>query len=126
MSSLLIVNAAGSPVGSSTTAIFTFVLRDVFGNPVPGSGLATMTLTIADTATGQVINAVSQVNILNTGRGVLDEAGNLTVTLQAGDTALAELAVPVQTQRSLVIRWTDLAGGSWWHQCNFLIDPPAA
>ena len=51
-------------------------------------------LCVADTLTSAVINAVEQVNILNTGRGTIDSLGNLAITLEAADTALPEMPVP--------------------------------
>ena len=117
----------GSPVGSGTTPEFTFNLVDGNGNPISGAALQTLTLTIADTLTSAVINAVEQVNILNTGRGTIDSLGNLAITLEAADTALPEMPVPTQVPRSLMIYWTyNGSTSNGWHQCNFFIEAPVA
>ena len=117
-----IANASGGPVAANTTPSFTFVLVNAAGTPISGAALQTLTLTIADTLTGTVINGVSAVNILNTNRGTIDNLGNLTITLEVADTALPETPVPPQIQRSLIIDWAYNGGVSVGrHQSNFII-----
>jgi hypothetical protein len=81
-------------------------IQDPFGNGIPNTSLQALTLTIVDTLTGQVINDVSDVNILNTGRGTVDQYGNLLIINEAGDTAMGEVPGAAYVQRSYLLSWT--------------------
>ena len=116
-----IANVPGGPWAAGTTPVYTATLVDGSGNPISGVTLAALTLTIADTLTGTIINGVSQINILNTGRGTIDAAGLLTISLEPGDTSMSETTGP-QVQRSLIIDWTYNAGAAVGrHQANFML-----
>src|SRR5579875_268926 len=101
----------GLAVADSGTLVYRGVLQDASNPPVPiGSGIVTaLTLTVFDTATGAVVNGISGLNILNTGRGTLDVNGNLTITLggpgNSADTAMIRTA-DAQETRSMVITAT--------------------
>jgi hypothetical protein len=116
-----IVNLPGLyPAGS--TPLYTAQIVDSTGSGIPGSSLDTLTLSIVDTQTGTIINDCSQVDILNTNRGTVDGAGNLTITLEIDDTETSEASNLPQVQRSLVIDWTYNTGVSAGrHQANFQI-----
>lgn len=93
--------------------------------PIPASALGSLTLSIVDTASRGIVNSVSQVNILNSGRGAVDGAGNLTLTLggpsNAADTRLLN-PDHVQERRSLVLDWTYNGGQkSGTHEAQFLV-----
>lgn len=121
-----VVNVAGGPWAAGTTRWLTMQLVDWSQKPIPGSALATMTLTLVDTLSQVIINGVEQTNILNTGRGVIDQQGNLTITLSAADTAMTETTAP-QVQRSAIIDWTYNAGASVGRQpVNFMLVALAA
>ena len=98
----------GGPFAAGTTPIYSALLVDAANQPLPGSALESLTLTIVDTLTGNIINGVDNTNILNTGRGTIDEIGNLTIQLEASDTEISEIP-PIASyavQRSLVIGWS--------------------
>jgi hypothetical protein len=94
-------------------------------NPLRGSQLSSLTLTIADSQTYQVVNNCYQVNILNQGRGRIDEYGNLWVQVLSQDTALLDTLGPFSVQRSLVLDWSYLTNvntiAKWRHEVKFFI-----
>lgn len=109
------------PIAAGATAVYKGQLQDDLGNPISAASLTTLTLSIVDTVTKAVVNGVSAVNILNTGRGAVDSAGNLTVTLGPADTALLVASDP-QEYRSLILDWTFAVGAKTGrHQVDFLI-----
>lgn len=115
----VVVNAPNGPFAANTTPVFTGQLVDGTFHPIPASALNTLTLTIVDTLSGEIINGCEQVNILNTGRGTLDEMGNLTISFLIGDTAMSETTSEA-VQRSIVIDWTYNGGvNAGRHQVNF-------
>lgn len=104
----------GTAIAPGSTAVYEAWLLDYAGNPIPGSALTTLTLTIIDTVTETVVNGVLTVNILNTGRGSADNTGKVTVTLEPNDTAL-QYPISVfrgRVQRSLIFNYTYNAGAA--------------
>lgn len=114
-----IVNLPNGPYAAGSTPVYTCQIVDGTGAGIPADDFITLTLTIVDTLTGTVINNCSQDDILNVGRGTIDDDGNLVVQLGADDTSMAEVPTASKVQRSLVLDWetsTDLIGR---HQANF-------
>lgn len=117
----LFIGDGYDPVPAGSTPVYQAVLVDENGVAMGPGALATLLLSIVDTLSGAIINNCNQQNILNTGRGTLDSAGNLTVALLAGDTALYNTA-DEQEQRSLVFQWTYNGGAkTGMHQVDFEI-----
>lgn len=117
-----VLTIAGSPVAAATTPVYAAQLVDATQTPVPGSALDTLTLSIVDTLTGTVINSCNQVNILNTGRGSIDDLGNLLITLEVGDTSLPETPTPNRISRSLIIDWSVNSGATVGrHEAQFIV-----
>jgi hypothetical protein len=118
---MVIVAAPNGPYAAGSTPVYIGQIVDATGTGIPSANLAALTLTIADTLSGEVINGCEAVNILNTDRGTVDGQGNLTIRLEVGDTSLGEVNTP-SVQRSLVIDWSvkpnDEIGR---HQVNFII-----
>ncbi len=123
----VIAQAPNGPYAAGSTPVFTGQLLDPYGVGIPAAAFSSLTLSIVDTLSGDVINGASQVNILNTGRGTVDASGNLVISLLAADTAMSEAPGASQIQRSLVIDWTYAtvglapSAGSGRHQVNFLL-----
>lgn len=95
------------PIGTTPTIkskLFVGTRYNAF--PLRGSQLETMTITIADVATGLVVNGCYLVNCLNTGRGTVDEAGNIIINWLAGDTMLLDPKGPQRIRRSQVLDWS--------------------
>jgi hypothetical protein len=114
-----IVNIRASfPAGS--TPVYTGQIVDGAGVGIPALDLNTLILSIVDTARATIINGVNQVNILNNNRGTVDALGNLTISLQKGDTSMLTTPTLLSVTRSLVIEWTYNGGASEGrHQVNF-------
>jgi len=121
-----IVNIS-SPWPAGSTPTYTCQIVDPYGVGIPASAFSSLTLSIVDTLSGAIINGASQVNILNTGRGMIDSSGNLTIVLETGDTSMSEAPGQAQIQRALVIDWTYATTGSQpsfgtsRHQVNFIL-----
>ncbi len=118
-----IVNLPTGPWAAGSTPIYTAQIVDQSGEGIPADDLASLTLSIVDTLSGAVVNGVSSTNILNTGRGSVDDRGNLVVILEAGDTSMVEVPGAEQVQRSLIFDWTTVADLEvvGRHQVNFLL-----
>jgi hypothetical protein len=109
------VNISTGDIPANTTPVYTgnFVYGGPYGDaPLPGSALDTLTLTICDTLTGAIVNGCDAVDILNTGRGSVDDDGKLTIGLLAGDTDMSEVPGAATVLRSLIIDWTYNGGAS--------------
>lgn len=92
------IDSRAVTVANGASLIYKGTIVDENRNPI--NPLSTLSLSIVDTKTGNVINGVDQVNILNTDRGSIDSSGRLTVTLIPEDTESE-----VSTMRSLVLDW---------------------
>lgn len=116
-----IVNLPNGPFAESTTPVYTCQIVDGLGAGIPAADFVTLTLTIVDTATRTVINNCNQDDILNTGRGTIDDQGNLTIQLGVLDTSMSEVPGDNQIQRSLVIDWSTATNLTGRHQANFIL-----
>lgn len=107
-----ISSIANGNIAEGSTPSYMATIVDGNGNAIPASSLTTLTLTIANTTTGVVINNCQQVNILNSGRGTVDANGLLTINLLVGDTSLSDSPGVAFVSRSLIIDWTYNGGTS--------------
>lgn len=109
-------------VGEKTTCRITGALVDEAGAALGSAGLTTLTLTLyALTDTLPIINAVSAVNVLNTGRGAIDAGGSFTLTLLPADNAIQATGSPSELHRALV-QWTWSAGAkAGAHEIDFRV-----
>lgn len=98
-------NGAQLIVAEKTTLRCTATLVDETGAAIPSSGVSALTLTLynRDSTTKEILNSVSAVNILNTGRGTLHAtSGLLTVTLDPLDNAIVDSASDLEWHRALI------------------------
>lgn len=98
-------NGAQLIVAEKTTMRFTSTLVDETGTVVPSAGVSALTLTLynRDSTAKEIINSVSAVNILNSGRGALHAtSGLLTVTLEPNDNAIIDSASDLEWHRALI------------------------
>lgn len=89
----------------STGPRITLTLQDETGTVVPLAAITTATLTIyaRDEVSQPIINSVSQVDIKNTGRGVIHAtSGLLTLTLEPNDNAIQNTANDLEWHRLLI------------------------
>lgn len=92
-------------VAERTSLRLTATLLDETGTAIPVSGLTTLTLTLynRDSATLEIINSVTQVNIMNTGRGTVHAtSGLLTVTLTPADNQIIDPTTDQEWHRALI------------------------
>jgi hypothetical protein len=107
-------------IASGATMIFSATFYDENDIPIPSSDFDSLTLSINDTETGDVINGVDSQNILNTDRGSVDSQGRLVITLTSDDTLLPSGPKRVKS-RSLTIKWTYRADRKGSHEIDFKI-----
>jgi hypothetical protein len=106
--------------GASFT-IKTQIVREN-GTPINLVDLNSLTLSIRDLKSGETINGISNVNILNTDRGAVDATGNLTLVLIPADT----LSALPTTERLLVFNWVyGIDNRVGRHLIIFRIDKPS-
>ena len=104
---------------SGSSIVYRAKMVDENGTAITSSDLSSLTLSLFDTKTEEIINSVQDINILNTDRGTIDSEGNLSVELRPEDT-LSDSNVPLD--RSIVLNWiygTDNKKGR--HQAIFRI-----
>lgn len=92
-------------VAEQSTLRITATLVDETGAALPSAALASLTLTLynRDSVAKEIINSVSAVNILNTGRGSVHvSSGLLTVTLDPADNAIIDPAIDLEWHRALI------------------------
>lgn len=92
-------------VAEKSTLRITATLVDETGAALPSAALASLTLTLynRDSVNKEIINSVSAVNILNTGRGSVHvSSGLLTVTLDPADNAVIDTAIDLEWHRALI------------------------
>lgn len=110
--------AAGASIG------ITGQLVDALGNGIPAAQLSALTLSVVDLLSGQIVNGLDQVNILNTGRGTVDAQGNVTITLGPADTLTTEAPGRAQVARALILDWSYASGtvaSTGRAQANFIV-----
>jgi hypothetical protein len=98
-------NGAQLILAEKTTLRFTATLVDETGAAIPSSGVSAITLTVynRDSATKEILNSVTAVNILNAGRGTLHAtSGLLTVTLDPLDNAIVDNTSDLEWHRALI------------------------
>ncbi len=128
MSAVTTFSSDKQAVPARATAVYTAKIVDQNGNGIPDGSLETLVLSIYDVVTKAIVNGIEDVDILNAGRGVVDTSGNLTLTLEPGDTAILASSpiVGFTQERSLVLDWTYNGGNATGrHQVNFFILPLA-
>ena len=116
-----IINIQCGPFANGSTPVITGQIVNNVGNGLSLADIATLTLSLVDSGTQAIINGVNQVNILNTGRGVVDNQGNMTITLESGDTSMTEVPGYRTVRRSAIIDCTGTDGTVIRMQINFQI-----
>jgi hypothetical protein len=75
---------------------------------------------MTDKATKQIINGMDAVDILNTGRGTVDENGVMTIKLDPDDNPLIAAARILETHVMLIV-WEYAVSDSGRHEVEFFI-----
>jgi hypothetical protein len=88
---------------------------------IASGALGSLTLTLYDVKTEQIINSVDHVSILNTGRGSVDSSGHLSITLTPSDNVLVGTAS--HELHVALIEWTYASGTKTGrHEITFAVD----
>lgn len=97
-----------------TTPKITAVIEDEAGTPIPGTSLATLTLTLysmSDPPTHAIINSRNAQSVLNENGVTVDAGGNLAWQLASADTVIQDNTLPKEIHRA-EFRWTYASGGN--------------
>lgn len=98
-------NGAQLVVAERTSLRFTATLVDETGAAVQAGSLNTLTLTLynRDSTAKEILNSVTQVNILNTGRGTVHAtSGLLTMVLEPADNQIIDGTQDQEWHRALI------------------------
>lgn len=87
--------------------VITAIIKDQNGDPIPGSDLTVLTLTLVDVESRHIINAKDGTNILVSPLPV-DELGNFTLRLDAEDNEVLNRRRQIERHRAIVhFEWAD-------------------
>ncbi len=103
----------------ATTARYLATLQDEAGTPIPGSSLATLTLTLYDRASGEIINGRNAQNVKNANGVTIGEDGALVWTMTPADTAI--LGSGTQEAHVALFAWTWGGGKTGRHEVTLLV-----
>lgn len=112
------------PVPERATQKFTATVKDENGAAIPGASLTTLTLTLYETTTQQIINGRDAQNVLNANGVTVDSAGLLTWVMAPLDNQHLGLARP--ELHVALFEWTyDSGNKRGQHEVGFsIIDSP--
>jgi len=98
------------PVAERVSLRYRATLKKEDDTALAAAELSTLTLTIyALDAARTIVNAVTTVNILNTGRGTIDAAGLLTLILTPDDNQILDSTLP-EERHVLLMQGTYASG----------------
>ena len=111
-------------VNEATSSRYTATIRNEAGAPVPAANLTSLTLTITDAGTGEVINGWSAKNILNTNGATVSVGGVLVWTGVPADHPILGSAPVLHEDHLAVVegKWT---GGGCVHFFTIRVKHPA-
>lgn len=75
---------------------------DTLGNAIPGAALSELSLTLYEDASKTILNNADHVNILNNGRGTVDNNGKLVILLEPADAPIIDDSVLEEWHVALV------------------------
>jgi hypothetical protein len=106
----------------NTGAIYTATLEDSSGTAIPLANLTTITLTLYDVASGDIINSRNDQNVLNQNNITIHAtSGLLTWTMQAADNAILDDDLDWEHHRALFEFVFSGTGSPGKHEGNFMI-----
>ena len=101
-------------IDAESTHLFKGTITDETSTPIPGSSLTTLTLTLYDRRTGQILAGRDDQNILNANGVTVDAQGKLQWTMSAADSPHVAGDGSVETHVAL-FRWTFASGTKAGH-----------
>jgi hypothetical protein len=108
------------PKVEGATALIEGKLVDAPGDPIDGTALTTLTLTLYDEDTDEIINSRDDSDIKNTGGGSVDASGNFSLLLAPAD-------MPIQTsskrreQHIALVEWSYPTGNKGAQEFAFTV-----
>ena len=96
-------------VAEETTRFLAFVIQDEDDVGIPAAELQSLTLTLFDRRTGQILNNRDGVSILNANGGTVDGAGNGELELTPADNMIFT-AGRVEEDHVVLVEWEDANG----------------
>jgi hypothetical protein len=92
-------------VNEKVSARYTADVQDDEGNAIAAASLTTLTLTLYDKDTGDIINSRNDQDVLNTNGVTVDGSGNLTWIIDPDDNAIVTSTSKVEDHVAL-FEWT--------------------
>ena len=118
----------GKTFAAGSTVVYTAQLVDANSVFLNGASIETLTLSLLDTQTGEIINSLDRVDVLNVGQGTVGPTGLVTISLLPADTLITDMPQAQQVQRSIVLEWTYSQGqavSTGRHEARFYLVPLA-
>jgi hypothetical protein len=110
-----------TPIDERTTPVYTATIKDADGVPIPLNQITSLTMTLFDNATGSIINARDDQDILNTNGVVVEEtSGKLIWNMSEQDTAIGNDASFYESRIGQFV-WTYGSGKRGTHEILFTI-----
>lgn len=98
------------PVAEKTTALITAVIKDELDQPIAGTALTTLTLTLyARDVNKTIINSRNEQNVLGANGGAVDASGNLSQLLGPNDGIIVDDTAEVE-EHILLFEWSYASG----------------
>ena len=106
-------------VESQTTRV-TGTLKDEKKNPIPAGSINTLTLTLYDRRTGNIINSRDGMDILNVNGGTVVGQGDFALELSPGDMVIVDSGLSREVHIAL-IKFTYGTGKSGAHEVEIAV-----
>jgi len=103
------LTGAATRIAEETTRFLAFVIQDEDDVGIPAAELQSLTLTLFDRRTGQILNSRDGVDILNANGGTVDGAGNGELKLTPADNVIFT-AGRVEEDHVALVEWEDANG----------------
>lgn len=108
-------------VKEKSTALYQATLKDHAGDAIAGSVLTTMTLTLYDEATGDIINSKNGTNVKNANGVTISEAGALAWIMESDDNSIVTSTSVVEHHVAL-FQWTWSSGKKGKHEVDIFVE----
>jgi hypothetical protein len=99
-----------APVNELNSWSFTCDLTKDDGTALGPSAVESLTMTLYDVSTNTIINGVDHEDILNVGRGALNAAGHLVVTLESADNPIVGSGTKEKHRVLIIATWNSGKG----------------
>lgn len=103
-----ILNGPNDEVAEETTPSIKFQVQDQDGVGLPAASLTMLTMTLYDNTTGNTINSVSGLDVLNANGGTVDVSGNFVFPMRILDNVM--VGTLIKESHVALFKWTWSAG----------------